>query len=556
MQNERNSSAKIPYHKFSTSQSPIGQEKAEKSAAFSRNFTKPKGFKKLKHALTGAGILAAAGAVAKFLGLIYRLPLTAILGGEGMGLYQMVFPLYTLLLTIAGGGLPVAISRTVAVNLSEGKHKTAESTALVSLVSLSAIGGALAVLLFILASPIAIIQGNAAASDCYKAISPSVFLVCPLAVLRGYYQGKGNMLPSAITQIVEQTVKLIAGLTLAYALLPSGIAAAAAGAALGVTISELVALLSVLIPYLATRRKTAERFDNEERSPLRALLSPVIKTALPVTFGALALPMTQVIDSLTVVNILSASMTTAAATTAYGLVSGIVMPLINVPTVLFCALSAALLPKVASSPKTAEKETSRSLKKALSFAVLAAVFFGVFARDILRLLYSGALPLDELDLSTELFRLCSPLIVFSAFTHGTTAALQGAGNASSAAKNLAISCVLKVIVTVALLPIAGIYGAVAGTLCCYALTSVLNAKAAKKRSLFKLGARYIAFLVLLTIVLATIGIFLSFIRLPAFVKLLISGSAMLLAFITLSLLFPAVSGTKIDDKDKIGDTNC
>lgn len=553
MQNERKSSAKSSRRNIAA-----GERKKSENRAANRNLAvkHTKKAKTLKRVMSGAGILAAAGAVAKFLGLIYRLPLTAILGGEGMGLYQMVFPLYTLMLTAASGGLPVAVSRTVAINISEGKRKNAESTALAALVALSVIGGALAVLLFILAAPIAAAQGNEAASDCYKAISPSVFFVCPLAVLRGYYQGKENMLPSAITQIVEQTVKLAAGLALSYAFLQNGITAAAVGAASGVTISELAALLSVLIPFFVSRRKTAAKLGKKERLPLRTLLSPIIKTALPVTFGALALPLTQVIDSLTVVNILSFSISTAAATTAYGLISGVVMPLINVPTVLFCALSAALLPKVASSPPNTEKELSLSLKKGLSFAVLAAVFFGVFSRDILLLLYSGALLPNELKLSSELLKLCSPLIVFSAVIHCATAALQGAGKASVAAKNLAAACVLKIIVTVALLPIAGIYGAAIGTLCCYALTLILDVKSVKKRSMLKFDARYFVFFALLTASLIAIGVPLSLITLPTFIKLLLSGSALLLTFITLSLLFRATYSIKIDDKEKFDDANC
>ena len=96
----------------------------------------------IKYLFTGAGMLAVCSVLAKLLGAMYRIPLTNILGGEGMGLYQMVFPLYTLLLTVSGGGLPVAISRLIAVKLAGGDEKGAAKVLNVAVVALA---GAVAV---------------------------------------------------------------------------------------------------------------------------------------------------------------------------------------------------------------------------------------------------------------------------------------------------------------------------------------------------------------------------------------------------------------------------
>ncbi|MFR5061864.1 MAG: oligosaccharide flippase family protein, partial [Christensenellales bacterium] len=205
--------------------------------------------KNFRYLFTGAGMLAVCSVIAKLLGAMYRIPLTNILGGEGMGLYQMVFPLYTLLLTVSSGGLPVAISRIIAVKLADDDEAGAAKVLKVSVAALAVIGiaGSLALALF--NDSIAAVQGNRDAALAYVGIAPAVALVAVLSCYRGYYQGRENMLPSAVSQLIEQAVKLFLGLYFARLMMPRGVAYGVFGALLGVSASELLAMLSLMLMY-------------------------------------------------------------------------------------------------------------------------------------------------------------------------------------------------------------------------------------------------------------------------------------------------------------------
>jgi len=207
---------------------------------------------KKRPVLKGAGILAVCAVIAKLIGAMYRIPLTNIVGAQGIGLYQMVFPLYTVLLTVSSGGLPVAISRVVAERIAKADEAGARRVLFTSLVSLSLIGLAASAAVVLFRAPIAAVQGNPAAALPYLGIAPSVTFVAVISAFRGYYQGKQNMLPSALSQLTEQVIKLGAGLSLARLMLPMGVEYGVLGALLGVSVSELVTLAALAGQFLIT----------------------------------------------------------------------------------------------------------------------------------------------------------------------------------------------------------------------------------------------------------------------------------------------------------------
>lgn len=496
------------------------------------------------------------------MGAIYRIPLTNALGGEGMGLYQMVFPLYTLLLTISGGGLPVAISSLVAVKLSGNDERGARRILTVSLAALSVIGLLFSVTLALSGSLIAALQGNGRAKTAYLGIAPAVFFVSVLACFRGYYQGRENMLPTAVSQLIEQAVKLVAGLYLAARLSSRGVEYAVLGALLGVSLSEAIATLVLSAWFLLTsarikrsekgrvmrkaafsasrdydlgsmekreerRRRTpkvaqlrarARRRDEQERNrraavasvvsseiaadgtaigilPEKALkpqktddsvlgiLKSVFRVALPVTFGSLVLPVTQVVDSVLIINILSMSGSAQSATGAYGLLSGTVTTLINMPTVVIFAFSVALLPKIARLSGETDKmqrEAGFSFRLCVALGLALGAFMFVYARPLVEILYSRGLTEEQIAQCSSLLRLSSPSVFFVSVIQVSTAVLQGVRQPKRPAVNLLIGAALKLVLSAVLLPVLGIYGAVVGSVGCYALTACLDAVAARK----------------------------------------------------------------------------
>lgn len=464
--------------------------------------------------MKGAGVLAACSLIGKALGALYRLPLTTILGGEGMGEYQLVTSMYVLFFTLACGGLPAAVSRTVAAD--RGTPRLALIVA-----GIGAASGLAFALIFVALSPLfSIIQGNGGTVT-YLAVAPAIVFASLLAGLRGYFQGKGNLMPTSVSQIIEQAVKLTVGLWLARILVRGGAVPGAAGALIGVSVSEIVAsgavaaFLMIKTPESPAKEiKIAESTEKllaasgleaasdvvldpdgtdnsgESRSrknagtprqairktEVKSVAKAIIAAAVPVTAGALVMPLTGVADSFTVVNILAArGLEAAEATARYGLVGGTVSTLVNLPVTVAYAFAAALLPRVAGAAnrEKANREIAFSVRLAFVFSVYVSAIYVIFARDIIEILYPS-LSVFHKNLTTTLLRAEAPAVTYSSLLGVVTAALQGSGKAGKAAKNLLIGGAAKVAVSAVSLYFSGVVGACVGTTACYAITLVLD----------------------------------------------------------------------------------
>lgn len=464
--------------------------------------------------MKGAGVLAACSLIGKALGALYRLPLTTILGGEGMGEYQLVTSMYVLFFTLACGGLPAAVSRTVAAD--RGTPRLALVVA-----GIGAASGLTFALIFVALSPLfSIIQGNGGTVT-YLAVAPAIVFASLLAGLRGYFQGKGNLMPTSVSQIIEQAVKLTVGLWLARILVRGGAVPGAAGALIGVSVSEIVAsgavaaFLMIKTPESPEKEiKIAESTEKllaasgleaasdvvldpdgtddpgESRSrksagtprkairktEVKSVAKAIIAAAVPVTAGALVMPLTGVADSFTVVNILAArGLEAAEATARYGLVGGTVSTLVNLPVTVAYAFAAALLPRVAGAAnrEKANREIAFSVRLAFVFSVYVSAIYVIFARDIIEILYPS-LSVFHKNLTTTLLRVEAPAVTYSSLLGVVTAALQGSGKAGKAAKNLLIGGAAKVAVSAVSLYFSGVVGACVGTTACYAITLVLD----------------------------------------------------------------------------------
>lgn len=464
--------------------------------------------------MKGAGVLAACSLIGKALGALYRLPLTTILGGEGMGEYQLVTSMYVLFFTLACGGLPAAVSRTVAAD--RGTPRLALIVA-----GIGAASGLAFALIFVALSPLfSIIQGNGGTVT-YLAVAPAIVFASLLAGLRGYFQGKGNLMPTSVSQIIEQAVKLTVGLWLARILVRGGAVPGAAGALIGVSVSEIVAsgavaaFLTIKTPESPEKEiKIAESTEKllaasgleaasdvvldpdgtddpgESRSrknagtprkairktEVKSVAKAIIAAAVPVTAGALVMPLTGVADSFTVVNILAArGLEAAEATARYGLVGGTVSTLVNLPVTVAYAFAAALLPRVAGAAnrEKANREIAFSVRLAFVFSVYVSAIYVIFARDIIEILYPS-LSVFHKNLTTTLLRAEASAVTYSSLLGVVTAALQGSGKAGKAAKNLLIGGAAKVAVSAVSLYFSGVVGACVGTTACYAITLVLD----------------------------------------------------------------------------------
>ncbi len=425
--------------------------------------------------ITGAGILTLALIVAKIIGAFYRIPLTNILGSEGMGLYQLVYPIYSFLLSTSSGALPVAISLLVSQRKAAGDDDGARKI-LVSAMSLMLFWAIiLSFALVALSRPLGRLQGNEDATLGYLGIAPAIFFVAGVALFRGWFQGNSNMSPTALSQVTESVIKLILGLGFAYLLLPYGLHYAVGGAMLAVTISEAV---TFIILYTLYRKKEPPLKLNFNFIAAKESYKAIASISIPVTIGGMILPLTQIIDSVLVVNILAKSIGTTLATASYGLYSGYVATLINVPIVLGLSLATVVIPQIsrgraARNISDIKSKSDTVVKLSLIIGIPFMLIYMIVAEKILLLLYPN-LTLAELKEAALLLRIGAISVVALSVTQIYTAILQGVGATYKPTINMAIGATVKTILNVILLYYVGIYGVAISSVVCYILVALLN----------------------------------------------------------------------------------
>lgn len=367
--------------------------------------------------LKGALIISAGGFVSKLLGAVYRIPLIAILGGTGMGIYQMVYPLYCILLTVSASGIPTGIARLIASGNAEGAEKRA-------FLLYGGIGLCGSLVMYALSGILSAAQGEPAVALCCKLLSPSVLFVAIISVVRGYFQGKGNMYPTAFTEIAEQAIKVAFGILLAY-IYRGDITRSVGAAVFAVTVSEAASAAFAVILYLGGRRRTKPLY----RAAPSASLKSVLSYTLPLTVSAIAQPLSQLIESIVVVRILRTM--TADATAVYGIFSGCAITLVNLPVSVTYGLAAASVPKISPLAQSGRiSEAKEMCKKALLYTLIlslpcAAALFA-FAPIATRIIFSS-LSQSEAELLVRLVRIMAVNAVTLSLVQTSSACITSLG---------------------------------------------------------------------------------------------------------------------------------
>lgn len=418
--------------------------------------------------IKGSLLLAAGAFLSKLIGAVYRIPLTNLLGGEGLGLYQMVFPIYCVLLDFSGAGAPSAISKLISendrdygVNLFKG-----------SLRVMSSAGAVGAVLMCVFALPVSVAQGNSNAYAGYVFLAPAVLFVSVISCYRGYFQGIMNMVPTAVSQVIEQATKLLFGLLLVN-FFKSNTVKAVAGATFAVTLSEIFALAYLIVAY-KTYEKKNEISVVFDKSRFKSQLGKLVKYTVLVTLIGIAIPLSQVLDSFLMVNILSGYRTDATA--LYGLYSGAATTVINLPVSVCYGIATVAVPAVSGAAKNDKRRyAARTLFLTLAASVPFAVLCFVFSPFAVRVLFGG-LSAAERAVTVKLIRYLSVNVVLLSFLQTANAALIGSGKLFYPLIGMGAGIAVKILLDVFLLPIPNlnIYGGVIAVIACYFTAGLIN----------------------------------------------------------------------------------
>jgi stage V sporulation protein B len=413
--------------------------------------------------IQGTIILILAGLVTKILGFVNRIVMARILGPEGIGLYMMAVPILILVITLTRLGLPVAISKLVAEADASGNSGSIKRILVVSL----AITGLLSIIF-----TIGTIMGAKVLSSIFLtdqrayypliAITPIVPIVAISSVIKGYFQGKQNMKPSAYSQVIEQIIRISLVAFLSTLLLPYGLEYAAAGAMISVVIGEAIALLYLFTTFKIRKGnsfKIRKGFFNQVAKG-KQTLNDLLRIGLPTTGSGLIGSVSWTLEAIIVAQSLAlAGITTAIATAQYGLLSGYAIPLVMLPMFITYSLSVSLVPAVSEA---AAKKNYPLIHYRIYQAIRIALIFGAPSTVIM---YVFAVPLTTVIYNApeagRFLQILAPFFLLLYFQGPLQATLQGLDKAKAAMLNTLIGAIVKTIAIFVLAsrPELGIYGA-------------------------------------------------------------------------------------------------
>ncbi len=385
----------------------------------------------------------------------------------------MVFPVYTVLLDFSGAGVPSALSKLIASVKEEGRLYQAKVYLKASVKLFLSLGLAFSLIMLIFAKPLARLQGNQGAFWGYVFLSPALLLVSLLCCFRGYFQGLMNMKPTAISQVLEQIVKLAFGLLFVKLFLPN-VELAVGGATLAITFSELVALAYLYLTYRRFISKNPLSVQMNKQA-FKGITKKIIKLTIPITIVGIFIPFSQVIDSFLVLNILGKY--TENATSLYGILSGVVATVIGLPVAVCYGVATVAIPVVSRGKNSNEKNKNAIKTMLLTVAVSlpATIVCYFFAPYIIGLLFRGLIG-QEKSLAVSLLKLSSPCVLLLSFLQTSNAVLIGKGKPYLPVISLTVGVFIKEILNIILLkiPKLNIYGGAIAIIACYFTVCLVN----------------------------------------------------------------------------------
>lgn len=437
--------------------------------------------------IKGAAILGIAGVIIKLLGAVFRIPLTNWIGDDGMSYYGFAYSIYGALLVLSTAGIPVAISRMVSERIAVGEYKNAHKVFKVATSLLFGIGIVSFAACYFGGEWITEKLGNPDAALAVKAISPALLFVPLFSAFRGYFQGRQNMNPTAISEITEQLVRVIVGLYLAYTLLDSGFKEAAAGASFGASAGSIAGLAIIVVIYMLNRRTIHRKIDlnNKQVEETGVILRKIVAIAVPIIIGSEIMPIMTLLDTGIIMTRLQATgWTYEEAKSLYGLLSGFCNSLIAFPQVFTQAVAVSLVPAIAAAYKVHNRHgVCENIRLGYRTTMIMAFpcAFGIFAlaEPILLLLYPAQKASAVAAVPTLMIMAIS--VIFLAVTQTSVGVLQSIGKQMLPVIHLAVGCVGKVIVTYILVGVhsVNIKGAAIGTMLAYVVALILNNRAVK-----------------------------------------------------------------------------
>ena len=438
--------------------------------------------------IVGVMVLMISNIIVKLIGVLFKIPLHNLLGDAGMGYFNAAYSVFTTLYLVSTSGLPTAISMIVSRSRILGRKKQVNkifSTALLIFVVVGTLGSCL---MFFGSSVIAEMMGSPGAAQSIKMIAPTLLLVAISSSVRGYFQGHQNMIPTAVSEIIESIGKFAIGVVLGVHALNIGkpIEIASAYAIFGVVVGEAVGM-TFLIVFKAVYKQNYSYTNLEDDGvvePRKSILASLFRISIPIMLASVVLNLTSTIDAFSIVNILKKVIGQEAAEAAYGNYTTLAVTLFHLPATLVTPISTSLVPALSAAHSQGSDNKIRVLLKASTklvaiISIPCALGLSILAKPILGILFSNA---ESVENAGILLTLLAPAVIFSSLLTITSSILQSFGYQIFPLVSMIAGIMVKITGNLVLIsiPQIGIKGAPISTLLAYITMASLNVLFVKK----------------------------------------------------------------------------
>lgn len=437
--------------------------------------------------LVQGSILAAAGIIVRMIGLLYKIPMTRIIGQEGIGYFNTAHEIYNMGLILSSYSLPLAVSKLIAARRIRGQHQDARRIYLCGMGFGVTVGGIMTLLLLFgsdLITTVVFKSPNSALA--LKVLAPTIFVFSIMGVMRGYFQGYGSMIPTSLSQIAEQIITAIVSITACYALMnwfaahevPA--AYGAAGGTLGALSGAVVSL--ILLSVLMLRQRKSEKWSPQTPQSIsveswRSVFTALLMTLAPIVLSQFVYQLSGSVDNSMFGLIMDGKgIAERERITLLGVYGGEYRLLSNVPVAIASALGASMIPSiVASKTQRRHQDVQHKIRLTVKFnmliAIPCAVGMGVLAGPIMKLLFN-----DSSRLAATLMTIGAPAVIFFSLSTVTNAVLQGIDLMRKSVTHSAISLAIHVVLVYVMLKYLNwsAYGLVIGNVTFALVVCILN----------------------------------------------------------------------------------
>lgn len=433
-----------------------------------------------KHSFVkGMLILSFAGISVRFIGAGFRILLAALIGDEGIGLYQMAYPVYSALLALSTAGMPIAISKLVSQYITTGDYRGAYRVFRLSLYVLGFSGLLITMAMFLGAEFIA--ERVAKDSRAYYpliAIAPAIFFVTVMSAWRGFFQGQQKMLPTGLSQLFEQIVRVGVALGLVFFLFPLRLEWAAAGATFGAAAGGMAGLLTLLIIYKRQRQHFFAMMSQQKVYHYlrkRQIFYSIFALSLPITLGHLVMPLIGLVDMMVIpMRLAEVGFDETRRMALYGQLTGMAMPVIYIPAIITVAMAVSLVPAISEALalnnfSLIRSRVSLALRLTLLLGLPSAAGLFILAEPITWMLFNNRE-------ASVFLAVMAPGVIFLTLYQTTAGILQGLGKTRLPVIHLFIGALTKLALNWFLtgIPVLNIRGAAIASVTAFLIASLLN----------------------------------------------------------------------------------